>query len=748
MQQDEAGGESSNVKDSEREKEQNIMKSLPSRQIASWKLKIKKRKSELRKQKSYNGKMYMPVEDDIPDDSAFLDVGDESLAKKGELNTKPLAGRLKERRLLRSASVEASFYSVSFFTALRYGIAMSLKITYNKVVDFLKMFELWRGHFKEIEGSFGNGILSYFTFLKWLLNINIFIFILSLAFIVIPQAVHKRERPAFLVTAPLTNTSLNESRTPTPATVETEAQLDEWKLSSFLGANTSAFAWKKECHMKKPSGNYGNHHVGHLVSDFMQGVGWINTTLMYYGSFSSRILVMPTGSFYNMPLAYFTVSSLSFLLVLLLTLWSASSIIEDSYVKEGVKHYNSYCNKVFGGWDMCISDEEAAILKTKSFVNELEGDLAEDLRLTNLAKRTRNERIKIYLIRITINTIVILLSIGSGWAIYKAAQLSLKTAQATNPNAKESSKIEMISLLKSYTLPITLTLINSVLPNLFYFLSRLEDWNPRVRVNIDLARTILLKLASVAVLMVSLFQKIQTYCMLCWENAIAAEMYKLIWMDFFVVVAVVITVHTPRRYASERLDFGIKLGEKIGRPIFSIPQNVLELVYAQCLIWIGMWYSPMLTLMGTIKFFILFYVKKMTLKYNCRSEDKAYRAGKSNYFFMLLLLVTFFLCVAAVVYGITQVHPSLLYGPFRGLNRMYKIVYLTILTLPIGFQDLFQVVQSPVFVIVVVLLICLGLYFFYATAKVYYRMISELREELSMETKDKKFLLKRLTTST
>lgn len=52
----------------------------------------------------------------------------------------------------------------------------------------------------------------------------------------------------------------------------TEAPFDEWKLSSFLGANTSAFAWRGECHMTKPSGNHGNHEVGRLVSDFMQGV--------------------------------------------------------------------------------------------------------------------------------------------------------------------------------------------------------------------------------------------------------------------------------------------------------------------------------------------------------------------------------------------------------------------------------------------------------------------------------------------
>lgn len=51
---------------------------------------------------------------------------------------------------------------------------------------------------------------------------------------------------------------------------------------------------------------------------------------------------------------------------------SASSIIEESYVKDGVKHYNSYANKVFAGWDMCITDENAAQLKVKSLVREIE----------------------------------------------------------------------------------------------------------------------------------------------------------------------------------------------------------------------------------------------------------------------------------------------------------------------------------------------------------------------------------------
>lgn len=49
-----------------------------------------------------------------------------------------------------------------------------------------------------------------------------------------------------------------------------------------------------------------------------------------------------------------------------------------------------------------------------------------------------------------------------------------------------------------------------------------------------------------------------------------------------------------------------------------------------------------------------FYFSQATVIYNCSAQEKAYRAGRSNYFFMILLLGTFLLCLAAVAYGVTQ----------------------------------------------------------------------------------------------
>ena len=49
-----------------------------------------------------------------------------------------------------------------------------------------------------------------------------------------------------------------------------------------------------------------------------------------------------------------------------------------------------------------------------------------------------------------------------------------------------------------------------------------------------------------------------------------------------------------------------------------------------------------------------FFVSQMFLMHNCRMGEKTFRAARTNYFFLLLLLGTFLMCLAAVVFGVTQ----------------------------------------------------------------------------------------------
>jgi len=54
-----------------------------------------------------------------------------------------------------------------------------------------------------------------------------------------------------------------------------------------------------------------------------------------------------------------------------------------------------------------------------------------------------------------------------------------------------------------------------------------------------------------------------------------------------------------------------------GQQEFAIPQNVLEIVYGQTICWIGTFYCPLLPAICTIKYFFIFYIKKVRLLLLC-----------------------------------------------------------------------------------------------------------------------------------
>lgn len=61
-----------------------------------------------------------------------------------------------------------------------------------------------------------------------------------------------------------------------------------------------------------------------------------------------------------------------------------------------------------------------------------------------------------------------------------------------------------------------------------------------------------------------------------------------------------------------------------GQQEFAIPQNVLEIVYGQTICWIGTFYCPLLPAINTVKYILVFYLKKVTAQHlpQCSLEGK------------------------------------------------------------------------------------------------------------------------------
>ncbi|XP_066917366.1 transmembrane channel-like protein 7 isoform X1 [Clytia hemisphaerica] len=625
----------------------------------------------------------------------------------------PMAQRKSVRRMnqtLKQSEKERQ-KSLSCWKFFKLRVAMGWYRFKSNLKEFLKVLELWRSPLKEVEGHFGNGVLSYFIFLKSLILLNLVIFFLVFGFIVVPQVV------------------INYGELVQNITQNYIVTVD---------STTANFTCPNE-----DKDFYKNRTLSNNILDFFTGEGYINTTLMFYSNYQGDIYTSVSNNdiTYNMELAYICVGGAYLIISLIMMVKNLAQGFTESIVETGGFFY-SYCNKVFAGWDYCITDSKAAFLKCKSIAKDFKAELSEEKRLERIKGRTQFDKLKIYSFRMLVTIIVLGLLAVSIFAIIKAVEVS------SNPELSRETNSVLV-ILKRWASSLTISALNVCLPFIFEILTSLEDWSPRVEVALTLWRAVLLKLASVAVLVITLFTSYSEHdCHICWENQVGSQMFNLILIDFFVSVGITIFGETGRKYIYRYLGCGCNLGEKIGMQEFQIPKNVLELVYGQSLIWIGTFFAPLIPVVGIIKLFILFYVKKISLMLNCKPSSQPYQGARSNYFFTLLLLLTFLLCSFAVGWGLTRIKTSCC-GPFKNVGcvadyEMMDVVGRTIDSWPSWIGGIIDFIKTTAFIFPMFIIIFLLLYYYYAMTKAHEKMIHMLKDQLIMEGRDKRFLMDRL----
>ncbi|XP_055877081.1 transmembrane channel-like protein 7 [Biomphalaria glabrata] len=632
----------------------------------------------------------------------------------------------------------------------------------------------WGRSLKTIEGKHGAGVASYFQFLRWIFGLNVLLFLLFFSFVVLPMAIGD------------------------------EVPLDE---TDGFGFNTSALC----------SLNY-SVEIGSGVDHFLSaldGTGWLEKTLLFYGYYSVRVTVD-----YTLPVAYvMTVLCclvVSLVLMVRYTAWSLKETVLKS-VNSNIEQFS----KVYTAWDYTLTNPETAWIKKDEIFKDFEAMANEKLYQTKRQHRFRSTLFvcRLYLVRGLVNVMIAASLAGAGYLIYYVTAFSTEYGQENQVSSGTSS---WLLLLVNYLPSITITFCNAALPLAYEFLVKLEDYSGHVVVKLTLIRTVVLRLASLVVLCITMYTQINCgstdACGIsttpactpikCWETSVESPLYTTCNKTLYTTCNKTLyttrnktlfttcnktlyttqnktlyttcnktlyttcnktlyttcnktlyttqnktlyttcnktlyttcnktlyttrnkslyttrnktlyttcnktlyttcnkTLYTTRnktlshavailycyRFLTFKFDWWIL--RSIGPAEFNIPSNVMDLIYGQCLVWLGMLFSPLLPGIVVVKCFLVFYTKKLSALVACPPIKSPYRTSGINRFFMFVLMLAFTLCSLPVLYSIFGFHPSRSCGPFRVQDYMHDCIKTSTSTLPSVLSKSYNFVTS------------------------------------------------------
>ncbi|GFT66218.1 transmembrane channel-like protein 7 [Nephila pilipes] len=399
----------------------------------------------------------------------------------------------------------------------------------NRIIFFFKdlfSYRLWEKHIKVIEGRFGVAVVSFFLFLRWLLYLNILILSINLVFLVLPQFfISPPERDS--LSYETVNISedqkyflLNRVRGDQEFIVQEEEPLEMYREVSskerfllstlkpqFVLSQVDSDESKNLSKIIKYCQE--QYRVEYNKMKFSGFFASIQAFLQGTGWLESTLLFIGSykkevnvfGHIYNVPSAFLWVFIISFVLCLIMMVRYSSFGIREAFL---TRHQTVYFGtEIFSAWNYCIRTQEAASLLHDSFVVELKSELSEARRRKELKERSFLTWAKIYSIRFLINAVVLLWIVGCYILIHIVTLYQLE--QLRKKKLRESG---LRTLLIQYLPPITVTTVAMGSPFVFKFLVHFEKYHGQTAVNISIIRNAFLSLSSIIVLVLAIHREI------------------------------------------------------------------------------------------------------------------------------------------------------------------------------------------------------------------------------------------------
>uniref|UniRef100_A0A674EKQ9 Transmembrane channel-like protein n=1 Tax=Salmo trutta TaxID=8032 RepID=A0A674EKQ9_SALTR len=381
--------------------------------------------------------------------------------------------------------------------------------------------------------------------------------------------------------------------------------------------------------------------------EILTGAGYFSHTVMYYGAYSNK--TQGTGGWpeYNMQLAYFLTIAAYMVLCGAALIYSMASSFRKKYVLADSGLGGAW--QLLCSWDFSVTNERAVRQRKNNLRIQLKESLSEKVQVALLPL---TERLKHYGVFLGTWLLSTGMALGCGASVYFLCQYD---------------KSEAATLL----LPFVVSLINLVIPLFYSLFKKIEHYsNPRMQVYAIIVRNVILKMSILGILCYYWMKDVaDTFS--CWESIVGQALYRLVIVDFLFIML--------GSFFGEFLSnvIGTKCIQSLGVPEFDVARNVLDLIYAQTLAWIGIYFSPLLPVIQIIKFFILFYLKKVSLTQNCQPPRRAGRAAQMQTIFIAILFFPSFVgALSMVAYTVWTLPPSDKCGPFRGLNTTFSAIQI------------------------------------------------------------------------
>ncbi|KAI7803952.1 putative transmembrane channel-like protein 5 [Triplophysa rosa] len=467
--------------------------------------------------------------------------------------------------------------------------------------------------------------------------------------------------------------------------------------------------------------------------ELLTGVGYFNQTVLFYGGYNGEVIVSKPP--YNMQLAYFFTIAAYLVLCGVSLIYSMSRSFQKNFVLESGP-VSGGAWRLLCSWDFSVVNEKAIQNNKNNLGTQLKESLSERLQMKHTM--SMSERMKYLSLHVLAWLLSLGLAVGSCAGIYFLGIDQLTSSLNHNPN-------DLTAEASTLLLPVVVSLINLIVPLLYSLISIMERYsNPRAKIYISITRNVVLKMSILGILCYYWLNSVPEN-MVCWESFVGQSVYRLLIIDFIFCLFGTFFGEFLRNV------IGTTCAPSLGVPEFDIARNVLDLIYAQTLAWIGIYFSPLLPVMQVIKLLIIFYMKKVSLSMNCQPPKHTGRAAQMQTVFIALLFFPSFVgALSMVAYTVWSLKPSKYCGPFQGLQTPFH----TILSWTVYIQNLpgtywvwwiFEnVLRNELFYYLVTLIILVITYFLWQITQGRKELIRTLRQQIVNEGKDKAFLLNQL----